>query len=133
MNILDEETSAWPEFKGNRKHITAGNLSENDQAFIFLMDYSLPRRIKLWGRAEIIEDCNALIPDIRSRPYYAKVERAIRFTVEAWDENCRQYIPTYSKETEILSEINNGKARIVELEKEIARLRSFVKGATHKV
>ncbi len=54
ISILDQETLAWPKLQGNRQHITAGNLSGNNQAFIFLMDYSLPRRIKLWGRAEVI-------------------------------------------------------------------------------
>lgn len=94
IHVLDQQTLTWPEFKGNRQYVTAGNLSENNQAFIFLMDYSLPRRIKLWGRAEVVEGCNTLIPDICTHPYYAKTERAIRFIVEAWDENCRQYIPT---------------------------------------
>ena len=85
------------------------------------MDYSLPRRIKikLWGRPEVVEDCNALIPDICTRPYYAKSERAIRFTVEAWDENCRQYIPPLLTETKLTNELKNSKARIVELEAEI--------------
>lgn len=100
ITVPDQTTLAWPEFRGNRQYITTGNLSENDQAFIFFMDYALPRRIKLWGRAEIIEDVDTLIPDIRTRPCYAKVERAIRFTVEAWDENCRQYIPDLSKKIE---------------------------------
>jgi len=127
IHVLDQQTLAWPEFKGNRQHITAGNLSENNQAFIFLMDYSLPRRIKLWGRAEVVEDCNTLIPDIRTRPYYAKTERAIRFTVEAWDENCRQYIPSLSAETELINELKNSKAKIAGLEAEIEKLRRLIK------
>jgi len=127
IHVLDQETLAWPEFKGNRQHITAGNLSENDQAFIFLMDYSLPRRIKLWGRAEVVEDFNALIPNIRSQPYYAKTERAIRFTVEAWDENCRQYIPSLSEETVLINELKSSKVRVAELEAKVERLQYLVK------
>ena len=127
IRVLDQQTQAWPEFKGNRQHITAGNLSENNQPFIFLMDYSLPPRIKRWGRAEVVEDCNTLIPDIRTRPYYARTERAIRFTVEAWDENCWQYIPSLSAETELINESKNSKARIAESEAEIAKLRRLTK------
>ena len=130
IHVLDQETLAWPEFKGNRQHITAGNLSENNQAFIFLMDYSLPHRIKLWGWAEVVEDFNALIPNIRSQPYYAKTERAIRFTMEAWDENCRQYIPSLSAETELINELKNSKLRVAELEAEIQQLRCLVKQKT---
>jgi len=84
----------------NAFSVTAGNLSENDQAFIFFMDYALPRRIKLWGRAEIIENVDTLMPDIRAHPCYAKVERVLRFTVEAWDENCRQHIPDLLRKIE---------------------------------
>ena len=127
IHVLDQETLAWPEFKGNRQHITAGNLSENNQAFIFLMDYSLQRRIKLWGRAEIVEDFYTLIPDIRTRPYYAKTERAIRFTVEAWDENCRQYIPSLSEETELINELKNSKVRVAELEAKVEQLKNLIK------
>ncbi|HHJ20415.1 MAG TPA: pyridoxamine 5'-phosphate oxidase family protein, partial [Gammaproteobacteria bacterium] len=126
IHVLDQETLAWPEFKGNRQHITAGNLSENNQAFIFLMDYSLPRRIKLWGRAEVVEDSNALIPDIRSQPYYAKIARAIRFTVEVWDENCRQYIPDYSADSELMIKLQKSQNKITSLENEIKRLRQLV-------
>ena len=127
IHVLDQETLAWPEFKGNRQHITAGNLSENNQAFIFLMDYSLQRRIKLWGRAEIVEDFYTLIPDIRTRPYYAKTERAIRFTVEAWDENCRQYIPSLLEETELINELKNSKVRVAELEAKVEQLKNLIK------
>ena len=122
IHVLDQETLAWPEFKGNRQHITAGNLSENNQAFIFFMDYSLPRRIKLWGRAEVIEDFSALIPETSSQPCSANTERAIRFTVEAWDENCRQYIPSLSQKDELINELDTCKARIQALEAEITRL-----------
>lgn len=130
IHVLDQQTLAWPEFKGNRQYITAGNLSENNQAFIFLMDYSLPRRIKLWGRADVVEDCNTLIPDIRTRPNYAKIERAIRFTVEAWNENCRQYIPSLSAEAEMIKELKNSKLRVAELEAEIQQLRCLIKQET---
>ena len=132
IHVLDQQTLAWPEFKGNRQHITAGNLSENNQAFIFFMDYSLPRRIKLWGRAEVIEDFSALIPDIRTLPYYAKVERAIRFTVEAWDENCQQYIPDHSANSELMIELQKSRDKITLLEHEIKRLRQFVSTRTEE-
>ena len=126
IHVLDQETLAWPEFKGNRQHITAGNLSENNQAFIFFMDYSLPRRVKLWGRAEVVEDFSALIPEIDSQPYYAKTERAIRFTVEAWDENCRQYIPEHSTGSELMIELQKSRNKISSLENKIEQLRQFV-------
>ncbi len=59
LNVLDEHTLAFADFSGNRQYISMGNLAENDQAFIFLMDYANRRRIKIWGRAEVVEDDEA--------------------------------------------------------------------------
>ena len=53
--------AAFVDFGGNRQYISLGNLAENPKAFIFLMDYVDQRRIKLWGRARVIEDDAALI------------------------------------------------------------------------
>lgn len=39
LKVRDTKTLAFADFSGNRQYITAGNLSENDKAFIFLMDY----------------------------------------------------------------------------------------------
>src|SRR6516164_4634393 len=52
---LDETTLGFADYAGNRQYITLGNLAENDQAFLFLMDYAHRRRIKIWGSARIIE------------------------------------------------------------------------------
>ena len=55
--------------------------------------------------------------------YKAKPQRAIVFTVEAWDANCRQHIvPRYS-EAEMAPAVNKLIARIEELEEEVARLK----------
>ena len=49
LKVLDERTLAFPDYGGNRQYITAGNLSENAKASIFLMDYANRYRIKIWG------------------------------------------------------------------------------------
>jgi len=55
--------------------------------------------------------------------YKARPERAIVFTLEAWDANCRQHIvPRYS-EAEIAPAIDKLAQRIKELEEELARLK----------
>ena len=53
IRVLDEHTLGWVDFLGNRQYITAGNLAENDQAFLFLMDYANRARVKIWGRARL--------------------------------------------------------------------------------
>ena len=39
LRVLDEKTIAFADFRGNRQFITAGNLAENPQAHLFLIDY----------------------------------------------------------------------------------------------
>jgi uncharacterized protein len=52
---LDDTTLGFADYAGNRQYITLGNLAENDQAFLFLMDYARRRRVKIWGRARVVE------------------------------------------------------------------------------
>lgn len=97
--VLDDRHLALADYRGNRQYITVGNLSENDKAFLFLMDYPNRRRIKIWGTATIVEDDPELIERVRDPEYDAHVERVIVFLVEAWDVNCPQHIrPRYTVE-----------------------------------
>jgi uncharacterized protein len=50
LRVFDSKTLGFGDFAGNRQYITLGNISENPKAFIFLMDYTRSRRIKLWGK-----------------------------------------------------------------------------------
>ena len=79
LKVLDEHTLAFADFAGNRQYVSTGNLDENDQAFIFLMDYPNRRRIKIWGRAEVVENDPALLEQLADPAYGAKLERVFRF------------------------------------------------------
>ena len=97
LQVLDDNTLGFADFRGNRQYITMGNLADNDKAFIFLIDFAKRRRIKVWGRAEVIEDDEALLEKLRDKSYRALPERAIVFHVDAWDINCPQHIkPRYT-------------------------------------
>lgn len=43
--MLDEHAIGFADFAGNRQYISMGNLTENDRAFLFLMDHAHRRRI----------------------------------------------------------------------------------------
>ena len=92
LKVLDEHRLAIADYSGNRQYISIGNLSENDKAFIFLMDYPNRRRLKIWGRAEFVEDDPGLLERVVDEDYDARPERALVFHVEAWDVNCPQHI-----------------------------------------
>jgi hypothetical protein len=93
LRVLDERTIAFADFAGNKQYISIGNLAENERAFLFLMDYATARRLKLWGRARVAAGDPELFARLIDPGYRARVERAIVFTVQAWDWNCSQHIP----------------------------------------
>ena len=123
LRVLDDKTLGFADFKGNRQYITTGNLADNDRAFIFLMDYASRRRIKIWGRARVVEGDDALINKLFVPGYKARPEQAILFTIEAWDVNCQQHIPQKFAAEDVADAVGRLQARIAELEAEVARLR----------
>jgi len=92
LKVLDKCTLAFAEYPGNRQYITAGHLAENERSFLFLMDYGSALRLKLWGRARLVDD-PALIARLTDDAVSARVKHAIVFSVLAWDWNCSDHIP----------------------------------------
>ena len=124
IKVLDEHTLGFADYAGNRQYITLGNLAENDQAYLFLLDFARQRRIKVWGRARVVEDDPVLLERLVDPGYRARPERAILFTVAAWDVNCSQHITARFDEAEISEATALLRNRIAELEAENARLRA---------
>lgn len=94
LKVLDDHTIGYADFTGNRQYISVGNLEGNDRVSLFLMDYPGQRRLKIWGRARLIDEDTepALIARLESPDYRARVERGVVITVEAYDWNCPKYI-----------------------------------------
>lgn len=124
LKVLDSKTLAFADFAGNRQYITLGNLSENPRAFLFLMDYANRQRVKVWGTARVFEDDDALLERLADPSYPGKVERAIVFTVAAWDINCHQHIHPRFPERQVRTVVAQLQGRIDELERELAALRA---------
>ena len=124
LKVLDERTLAFADFAGNRQYITIGNLSENKQAFLFLMDYPSQTRVKIWGTAEVVENDPRLVKQLSDPSYKGKPERVIRFHVEAFDINCRQHIQPRFTQAEIEELVEPLRARLAELEAENQALKN---------
>jgi predicted pyridoxine 5'-phosphate oxidase superfamily flavin-nucleotide-binding protein len=92
LKVIDEQTLAFADFRGNRQFLSMGNLQDNDQAFIFLIDFANRRRIKIWGRAKVVEDDARLLDTLSDPDYKARPERVILFQIKTWDINCPQHI-----------------------------------------
>ena len=122
IKVLDEKTLGFADYAGNRQYITISNLSGNDRAYLFLLDFAARRRIKIWGRARVVDDDPALLAHLVDPGYRARPERAILFTVEAWDANCSQHITARFTESEVAEAVVALRERIAALEAENARL-----------
>lgn len=123
IRILGPRTLGFADYRGNRQYITAGNLAENDKAFLFLMDYAHKRRVKLWGRARVSDDAQ-VVAALMPGDYNAKPEQAILFEVEAWDINCPQHIPQKIDAGDVERVLTELQARIAKLEDENVALRA---------
>ena len=123
LHVLDKHTIAFADFKGNRQGSTQGNLQDNPRTFVFMIDYLNQRRIKLWGRSEIIEDdpdlLARLMPDREA--YRALPEQVFKFTVEAWDINCPQHIPKRVEAEDFVRMVQSKDTEIAALKAEIER------------
>ena len=114
---------AFADFEGNRQYITLGHLKENDRAHIFILHYATQQRVKLWGRARVVEGDIALMERLVDPACKARPRRAIVFRIEAYDINCRQHIVPRFTEAEIAPSVNRLIARVKELEEEVAKLK----------
>ncbi len=123
IKVIDDKTLGFADFAGNRQYITISNLAGNDRAYLFLMNFAARQRIKVWGRARVVEGDAALIEKLFDKGYRARPERAILFTVDAWDVNCSQHLTARFSQAEIAEAAASLRDRIVELERENARLR----------
>ena len=65
IKVLAPDELAFADYSGNRQYITVGNLAENDRMMLLLLDYAAGTRLKIWGRAEVIDDDPALLERVR--------------------------------------------------------------------
>jgi hypothetical protein len=124
IKVVDDKTLGFADYAGNRQYITISNLEGNDRAFLFLLDFATRTRIKVWGRAKVVENDDALIEKLFDKGYRARPQRAILFTVEAWDVNCSQHITPRFTQAEVLEATKALQERIAAVEAENAELKT---------
>jgi predicted pyridoxine 5'-phosphate oxidase superfamily flavin-nucleotide-binding protein len=130
LRVLDDTTLAFADFRGNRQYISLGNLTANDRASLFLMDYPHRRRLKIYARIEA-RDLSAdpeLTAKLATPGYKGRPERAFLVHVEAFDWNCPQHITPRFTEAELDSILEPVRLRIERLEAENASLRAQLVG-----
>ena len=126
LKVLDATTIGYADFRGNVQYVSAGNLSHDGRIALILMDYAQRRRLKLWGRARLVDvrDDAALVERLEVPSYRARVERAVIITVEAFDWNCPQHITPRYTEAEVDAATADLRGEIARLRAEMDRLRA---------
>lgn len=131
LKVVDDTTIGFVDFAGNRQYITLGNLADNAKAYLFLIDYTNRRRIKIWGTARVVEADEALVAKLMPEGYKARPEQVILFTVSAWDSNCPQHIPQRFEAADVAAALVKRDERIAALEAEVQQLRAHLSTFTH--
>ncbi|MEP1209490.1 MAG: pyridoxamine 5'-phosphate oxidase family protein [Rhizobiaceae bacterium] len=128
LKVLDDQTIAYADFRGNRQYLSVGNLQDNDRISLILMDYPNRRRLKVWGRVKLIgaKDDALLMSKLRDPDYRGLPERAVVITVEALDWNCPQHIPQKLTLEELEPQLEPIRKEIAQLREENARLKDAV-------
>ena len=128
LKVLGDHTLAFADYRGNKQHISEGNVASDDRVSLFLMDYPRKARMKLQGRARFFQaaDDPALAAQLAVEGQ-GRVERLGVISLEAFDWNCPQFITPRFDAAEIAQlvarELDKLNARIAELEAENARLK----------
>jgi hypothetical protein len=122
LTLLDDQTLAFADFRGNRQYISLGNLSANHRAALFLMDYAARRRLKIYAEVETrdLAADPALAERLVMPGYKGKPERAFVLRLRAFDWNCQQHITRRFSGAELTPLL----ARLEDLERENRALRA---------
>jgi predicted pyridoxine 5'-phosphate oxidase superfamily flavin-nucleotide-binding protein len=93
LRVLDETTLGFADYSGNRQYISVGNLAGNDRVSLFLMSYENKARLKILGRARVVQADDAVTMErLAVDGLDVRIERGILIDLEAFDWNCSQHI-----------------------------------------
>jgi uncharacterized protein len=131
LKVLDKQTIAFADYRGNRQYVSTGNLRTNDRVALILVDYPHQARLKILGRATITERAGAedLLAVLRDEEN-TFVERIYVIHIEAFDWNCQQHITPRFTVDEIRVALAPFEERLQALEAENVRLRNQLTAKT---
>lgn len=127
LKVLDDQTLAFADYRGNMQYLSAGNLSVNDKACLFLMDYPRRTRLKIYVHADVlplVADAALTAAVLQGAP--PRAERIIRLRLQNFDWNCPQYIVPRFTEAQLAHALNPIRERLAALEAENAALRAQI-------
>jgi predicted pyridoxine 5'-phosphate oxidase superfamily flavin-nucleotide-binding protein len=125
LKVIDDQTMAFADFRGNKQYISTGNLASDDRVALIMVDYPGQSRLKVLGHAQVFEGeaAREWIGRLREPGSKDLIERAYVIRVEAFDWNCPQHITPRFTEEQIRQSLAPFERRLEELERENRKLR----------
>lgn len=125
LKMLDDRTLAFADYRGNFQYLSIGNLSVNDRACLFIMDYSRRARLKIYVHAEAVSlEADPKLAATVLQGATGTAERIVRMTLRTLDWNCPQHIVPRYTEAELTELLRPVSGRLAALEAENADLRA---------
>jgi len=90
VRVLDDRTLAFPNYDGNGRYHSMGNLLKNPNVALLFIDFENPRRLKVQGAAEVRLDDELLSE-------YTEAQFIVRVTTTEVFRNCPRYIHKYQR------------------------------------
>ena len=130
LQVIDDHTLGWADFRGNLQYVSTGNLAGDDRVALIIMDYPNRQRLKVFGHARVAyaEDEPELVTRLTLPDHEAVVQRAVVVTVAAFDWNCPQHITPRWTAAELEEPLAVMRQRIRQLEEENRRLTAAATG-----
>lgn len=126
VRVLDPSTIGFADFRGNRQYVSVGNLMTDARVSLFFMDYPNKTRLKVFGRASIVDlDDRETLSRLELPDYRARVERGLLIEIEGFDWNCPQHITERFSPDEVRKMTATLTSRIAELEAELSKCSSL--------
>lgn len=130
LHHLGGNRIGFADFHGNQQFVSVGNIESDGRAALFLADFPRKRRLKLFGRATVVDaqDDPALLRELQQLDggavIGARTERSIVIDIEAFDWNCsRSMVPQYTAD-EVRERVEPYIEQIRTLQDEVAGLRA---------
>jgi uncharacterized protein len=124
LQVLDDKTLGFADFRGNAQYVSAGNLHHDNRVSLILMGYPSKQRLKPLGGATLVEEAAdpGLIARLENPNYRARVERAFVISIDAFDWNCPQHITPRFTPAEFDPLVAPLRLCILELEAQVLQL-----------
>jgi len=121
LRVINPTSLAFADYKGNRQLLSTGNLAATDRVTLFLMDYPQRTRLKILGRARVVDahEHPELVEQLAEPEERRLVERFYLIDVVSFDWNCPKYITPRYTAAEVAEAVAPLRARIAELEAQL--------------